>query len=95
MKNITKYIQVNHEFDFYFEIGPGPRYMLKTLIGFDDHDPSRFRYPAYSMRIRPKAKLVSTGPGPYPVPGNFTRHGPEIPPAYTMVFKPKQTGKHF
>ncbi|XP_058789646.1 outer dense fiber protein 3-like [Phymastichus coffea] len=69
---------------------PGPTYQLKSLTGFENHDPSRYRYPAYSIRIKPKTKVVSTGPGPYPVPGYFTRYGPEIPPAYTMQFKPKQ-----
>ncbi|KAJ8679152.1 hypothetical protein QAD02_014939 [Eretmocerus hayati] len=69
--------------------GPGPKYKLGTLIGFDDHDPTKHREPAYTMKFRHKPKLRSTGPGPYPVNNRLTHRGLEIPPAYTMVFKHK------
>ncbi|XP_014216148.1 outer dense fiber protein 3-like [Copidosoma floridanum] len=67
--------------------GPGPKYMLKTLTGFDDHDPSKRRYPAYSLKFRGKKKIALTGPGPYPVTGKMTHHGLESSPAYTIASK--------
>ncbi|KAL7293722.1 outer dense fiber protein 3-like [Trichogramma pretiosum] len=67
--------------------GPGPQYRLKNLIGFDDHDPSKHREPAYTMKFRHKQKIHLVVPGPYSVDQKFTQHGPYKPPAYTMAFK--------
>ncbi|XP_011493948.1 PREDICTED: outer dense fiber protein 3-like [Ceratosolen solmsi marchali] len=73
--------------------GPGPQYMLKTLIGFDDHDPTKYRNPAYTMKFLLKNKVRSTGPGPYPITAHLTNHGLEMSPAYTIVFKPHEKFK--
>lgn len=42
------------------------------------------------MRIRPKTKIPCTGPGPYPITHHMTHKGLEVPPAYSMAFKPRQ-----
>jgi hypothetical protein len=69
--------------------------MLKTLIGFDDHDPSKHRSPAYTMKFTPKAKVRSVGPGPYPITAHLTHRGLELSPAYTIVFKPHEKRKPY
>ncbi|XP_008210682.1 outer dense fiber protein 3-like isoform X1 [Nasonia vitripennis] len=68
--------------------GPGPRYKLKSLTGYEDHDPSRRRSPAFSMKFRPKTKLQCTGPGPYSITHHMTNRGLEVPAAYSMAFRP-------
>lgn len=65
-------------------IGPGPVYKLPTLIGYNSHDPSRHRSPAYSMRPRTDIKTYVIGPGPHYNIRNLTKSGPSNPPAYTI-----------
>ncbi|XP_012280229.1 outer dense fiber protein 3 [Orussus abietinus] len=68
--------------------GPGPKYALKTLVGYVDHDPSKHRNPAYSMRFRPSRAEYSVGPGPRYKTDNLTNHGPQRSPAFTIGSKP-------
>ncbi|XP_011879160.1 PREDICTED: outer dense fiber protein 3-like [Vollenhovia emeryi] len=64
--------------------GPGPVYKLPTLIGYNNHDPSRHRGPAYSIRAPTGIKTYVMGPGPHYDIRNLTKSGPDNPPAYTI-----------
>lgn len=64
--------------------GPGPVYKLPSLVGYNGHDPSRHRNPAYSMRIRTDGKSYILGPGPQYNIRSLTKFGPEKSPAYTI-----------
>ncbi|OXU20267.1 hypothetical protein TSAR_015197 [Trichomalopsis sarcophagae] len=51
---------------------PGPKYKLKSLVGYDDHCHSKYRNPAYTIGKKQKAKEICLGPGPkylYNLPG--------------------------
>ncbi|XP_015122410.1 outer dense fiber protein 3 [Diachasma alloeum] len=54
--------------------GPGPRYKLKPLVGYDDHCFSKYRNPAFSILGKSlKGYIAADGPGP--------KYRPEFPPA--------------
>ncbi|XP_034192263.1 ciliary microtubule associated protein 1A isoform X2 [Osmia lignaria lignaria] len=44
--------------------GPGPKYLLKTLVGYKDHCLSRYRNPAYTFGNRHVITRICEGPGP-------------------------------
>lgn len=47
------------------KIGPGPKYKLKTVVGYNDHCASRYRNPAYSIAARQTGgEMGCDGPGP-------------------------------
>ncbi|KAL6254230.1 hypothetical protein P5V15_014848 [Pogonomyrmex californicus] len=64
--------------------GPGPVYKLPTLIGYSNHDPSRHRNPAYSIRARTDLTKPFIGPGPRYNIRHLTKFGTDNPPAYTI-----------
>ncbi|XP_015602865.1 outer dense fiber protein 3-like [Cephus cinctus] len=64
--------------------GPGPAYLLPTLVGYVGHDPSRYRNPAYSMNFRTHTNIYSVGPGPCYKIDQQTKFGIEKSPAFTM-----------
>ena len=74
--------------------GPGPKYPLKSLTGFDEHDISKHRGPCYSMKFKQKGKVGFTTPGPYSVNQRWTEHGPHKSPAFTMAFRHPPLGKY-
>lgn len=57
---------------------------MPTLIGYNNHDPSRRRNPAYSMQTRTSLKTYIIGPGPHYNIRNLTKSGRDNPPAYTI-----------
>ncbi|XP_049864788.1 outer dense fiber protein 3-like isoform X1 [Schistocerca gregaria] len=78
-----------------FNRGPGSgTYMLPPLIGFKNHDATKYRNPAYTISgyIKPIDKRLSPGPC-YGLERNFTQHGRDGIPAYTMAahIKPLST----
>ncbi|XP_076398101.1 uncharacterized protein LOC100884001 [Megachile rotundata] len=44
--------------------GPGPKYLLRTLVGYDEHCLSKYRNPAYTFGIRTPARQICQAPGP-------------------------------
>ncbi|XP_033212058.1 outer dense fiber protein 3-like [Belonocnema kinseyi] len=44
--------------------GPGPKYKLKTVVGYDDHCHSKLRNPAYSIAYKQTGGNRTCGPGP-------------------------------
>ncbi|CAL7950917.1 unnamed protein product [Xylocopa violacea] len=44
--------------------GPGPKYKLKTLVGYEEHCISKYRNPAYTFGIRHPSLQPCVGPGP-------------------------------
>ncbi|GAB1864338.1 Outer dense fiber protein 3 [Camponotus japonicus] len=76
---------MNYSLYEFWNTGPGPVYKLPTLIGYRDHDPSRHRNPAYSMRARIGIKTYAIGPGPHYNIRNLTKSGSDRPPAYTIT----------
>ncbi|XP_076644961.1 uncharacterized protein LOC143354593 [Halictus rubicundus] len=49
---------------------PGPKYQLKTLVGYEKHCLSRYRNPAYTIGTRLLGLRACEGPGPkYLLPG--------------------------
>lgn len=75
---------MNYSLYEFLNTGPGPVYKLPTLIGYNGHDPSRRRNPAYSMQARTGLKTYVIGPGPHYNIRNLTKSGPDNPPAYTI-----------
>ncbi|XP_034936183.1 outer dense fiber protein 3B isoform X3 [Chelonus insularis] len=71
--------------------GPGPAYKLPSLMGYEKHDPSRSRNPAFSIRSRHNEKdNITTGPGPNRYDTyHLTRNGPENPPAFSLAGRAK------
>ena len=59
MKLLMKFV-----ISFRTSIGPGPKYKLKTLVGYDDHCYSRLRNPAYSIAYKQTGGSGTCGPGP-------------------------------
>ncbi|CAB0017385.1 unnamed protein product, partial [Nesidiocoris tenuis] len=56
---------------------PGPNiYKLPPVLGYPDHDVTRYRNPAYSVGHRAPTKKGTTTPGPVYNPTNCTRFGP-------------------
>ncbi|XP_074037029.1 ciliary microtubule associated protein 1B [Leptinotarsa decemlineata] len=72
-------------------IGPGPgKYMLPPVVGYAEHDVSRYRNPQYSIGLKLFSGRKPFGPGPgYDVQG-MTRYGKASPAAYSMKSRPKQ-----
>ncbi|XP_015115485.1 outer dense fiber protein 3-B [Diachasma alloeum] len=65
--------------------GPGPVYGLPTLVGYEKHDPSRYRNPAYTLRKRLTGFERTVGPGPTYDVTKMTRRGLERPPAFSIA----------
>ncbi|XP_044598519.1 outer dense fiber protein 3-like protein 2 [Cotesia glomerata] len=67
--------------------GPGPAYSLPPVLGFEKHDLSRKRNPAYSITARHDEKLyVTASPGPNKYNTyHLTRQGIEKPPAFSIA----------
>ncbi|NWV76187.1 ODF3A protein, partial [Dasyornis broadbenti] len=64
---------------------PGPKYGLPGSVGYDQHDPSRSRAPAFSFGHRMGGTAEPRSPGPqYLVPSGFTVRGQHRAPAFTM-----------
>ncbi|XP_033333972.1 uncharacterized protein LOC117224881 [Megalopta genalis] len=54
--------------------GPGPKYLLKTLVGYKEHCLSKYRNPAYTFGARFLRLKKCDGPGPkYLIPS--PKHG--------------------
>ncbi|XP_025030969.1 outer dense fiber protein 3B [Python bivittatus] len=69
---------------------PGPKYGLPTNVGYQQHDPSRYRAPAYSIGSRRFQTLESCSPGPsYMVPTNMTMRGKDWIPAFSIYGRPR------
>ncbi|XP_011308284.1 outer dense fiber protein 3B [Fopius arisanus] len=69
--------------------GPGPVYGLPPLVGYEKHDPSKYRNPAYTLRKRLASFDQTVGPGPTYDIAKMTRRGPERPPAFTIAGRQK------
>ncbi|XP_048768437.2 outer dense fiber protein 3-like [Ostrea edulis] len=77
-RNIRKKIPVR-------ERGPGPeRYELPSTLGYQAHDCTRPKQPAYTIGKRLE-RAQTTNPGPYYVDPRMTRTGMHAAPEYTMV----------
>ncbi|KAJ7329370.1 hypothetical protein JRQ81_015544 [Phrynocephalus forsythii] len=69
---------------------PGPKYGLPTNVGYQSHDPSRYRAPAYSLGTRRFQEQQSCSPGPgYLIPTNMTMRGKDGSPAYSIYGRPR------
>lgn len=66
-------------------VGPGPKYKLRTLVGYEEHCLSRHRGPAYTIRPRTELHKRSIGPGPQYDVSRLTKYGADNPPAYTIA----------
>lgn len=53
---------------------PGPAFALPSLTGYEGHDISKNRAPAFSLGLRTHVKGNYSTPGPYNV-GNVDRNG--------------------
>ncbi|XP_060778878.1 ciliary microtubule associated protein 1B-like [Neoarius graeffei] len=70
--------------------GPGPKYALPVATGVNEHDPRKWKAPAYSFGIRHLQFRESCTPGPaYLIPSNITRNGCHGNPAYSLYSRPK------
>ncbi|CAG9766188.1 unnamed protein product [Ceutorhynchus assimilis] len=71
-------------------IGPGPgKYLLPPVVGYDQHDFTKYRNPQYSMGVKLQSLRKQLGPGPkYPVE-HMTRYGKASPPAYSIKSRQK------
>ncbi|XP_069760462.1 ciliary microtubule associated protein 1A-like [Narcine bancroftii] len=69
---------------------PGPKYGLPGSMGYEQHDTTKFRSPAYSFGV-PHARLtVDSSPGPaYLIQSHLTRRGRDRAPAYSLYSRPK------
>ncbi|XP_078037333.1 uncharacterized protein LOC144470258 [Augochlora pura] len=57
--------------------GPGPKYLLRTLVGYKEHCLSKYRNPAYTFGKRLFGQKPCEGPGPRyllpaPKPGGYS-----------------------
>ncbi|XP_006033664.1 outer dense fiber protein 3B isoform X2 [Alligator sinensis] len=69
---------------------PGPKYGLPTNVGYQLHDPSRFRAPAYSFGLRRFQQEDDCSPGPaYMLPAKTTMKGKDGTPAYSIHGRPR------
>ncbi|XP_014262628.1 outer dense fiber protein 3-like protein 2 isoform X2 [Cimex lectularius] len=59
-------------------------YKLKNLVGYQDHDISKWREPAYSMRTRHESKKAESVPGPKYDIGDVTRFGTKNPLMFSL-----------
>ncbi|KAL1132327.1 hypothetical protein AAG570_010283 [Ranatra chinensis] len=72
------------------ETGPGPKYMLGSLLGYENHDVTKTRYPSYT--IGPKlgtARSVPT-PGPKYAFDKIYRTGKYSSPAWVHLDKQRE-----
>lgn len=75
-------------------VGPGPgKYLLPPVIGFNNHDVSKYRNPQYSMGIKLRSLMKPLGPGPSYDIHDMTPYGKTSPPAYSMKSRPKNLSK--
>ncbi|XP_017781117.1 PREDICTED: outer dense fiber protein 3-like [Nicrophorus vespilloides] len=70
--------------------GPGPgAYLLPPTVGYEKHDPSKYRNPQYSMGRQSGLGGKGIGPGPSYDIANMTRYGKATPPAYSLSSRRK------
>ncbi|XP_044264356.1 outer dense fiber protein 3-like [Tribolium madens] len=75
------------------QIGPGPgKYLLPPLVGYKDHDPSKYRNPQYSMGSKLPLSRKDLGPGPKYNTEYMTNYGKAHPPAYSLASRPNPLG---
>jgi hypothetical protein len=76
--------------------GPGPgKYLLPPLVGYKDHDPSKYRNPQYSMGHKLGLARKDIGPGPKYHTENMTTYGKAHPPAYSLASRPNELSTSF
>ncbi|KAK3548359.1 hypothetical protein QTP70_011290 [Hemibagrus guttatus] len=69
---------------------PGPKYALPAATGQNEHDPRKWKAPAYSFGIPHRQYRENCTPGPaYLIPSNITRIGRDGNPAYSLYSRPK------
>ncbi|XP_027525675.1 outer dense fiber protein 3B [Corapipo altera] len=69
---------------------PGPKYGLPGNVGYNQHDPTRSRAPAYTFGLRLPAEQENRSPGPqYLVRPGFTHRGKDGIPAHTICGRPR------
>ncbi|XP_028671157.1 outer dense fiber protein 3-B-like [Erpetoichthys calabaricus] len=69
---------------------PGPKYALPGATGTSQHDPRKYKYPAYSFGVRHCSLTNECSPGPgYLIPPNITKIGRDGTPAYSLYGRPK------
>ncbi|XP_064366390.1 ciliary microtubule associated protein 1B [Dromaius novaehollandiae] len=69
---------------------PGPKYRLPSSVGYQLHDPSRHRAPAYSLGSRRAQPRDACSPGPaYLVPARTTARGRDASPAFSLHGRPR------
>ncbi|XP_075215270.1 protein CIMAP1D-like [Lycorma delicatula] len=70
--------------------GPAPNvYKLPTLVGYQAHDTTKTRNPAYTIRSKLAPDKTGLGPGLYDL-STKTRYGPSKSPAYTFSIYHKE-----
>ncbi|KAM6301739.1 ciliary microtubule associated protein 1A-like [Podargus strigoides] len=68
---------------------PGPKYGLPSNVGYNLHDPSRNRAPAYSLGPRRDVQEKQRSPGPrYLLPPGTTVKGKAGTPAFSIYGRP-------
>ncbi|CAH2098538.1 unnamed protein product [Euphydryas editha] len=66
-------------------LGPGPgAYKLPATVGFNQHDPSRYRNPMFSFGTNAGFRLKQLGPGPAYRIDRITREGLMSSPAWSF-----------
>lgn len=70
--------------------GPGPSYGLPDTLGFQKHDFTKSKAPAYTFGLKGKYKdKDECSPGPaYFIPEKLTRSGPDGAPKYSLKGRP-------
>ncbi|KAM6301746.1 ciliary microtubule associated protein 1A-like [Podargus strigoides] len=69
---------------------PGPKYGLPSNVGYNLHDPSRNRAPAYSFGLRRDGQEKQRSPGPrYLLPPGTTVKGKAGTPAFSICGRPR------
>ncbi|XP_053940540.1 outer dense fiber protein 3B [Cuculus canorus] len=69
---------------------PGPKYGLPSGVGWNLHDPSRPRAPAYSFGRRTPGVAQQLSPGPaYLLPPGTTARGKDGTPAFSIHGRPR------
>lgn len=68
-----------------YTLGPGPgAYRLPTTVGYNQHDPSRYRNPMFSFGVYAGYRLRQLGPGPAYRIDRVTRDGVVSSPAWSF-----------
>ncbi|XP_052749454.1 outer dense fiber protein 3-like [Galleria mellonella] len=66
-------------------LGPGPgAYQLPTTVGYNSHDPSRYRNPMFSFGTNAGFRVKQLGPGPAYKIHRVTRDGMMTSPAWSF-----------